>query len=262
LIAEHSEGIPRNINNLCFNAMSIAYAIGHKQIDSEIVREVISDLKIESLLPRAELAARSSASRPAFVVRITSAASAPEKPHRRGTRVLGRPLRARLAIASFAAVVVLGVASGIAWDRGVSTPTRTMRSTVEAASTPQALPRATMVPMARLTKVKPVSSGAGSRSSAELSENVSGNNMQKNDHILTIVVEKDTTLRQLSLKNLGWFDQTTVVEICRLNPEITDPNRIQAGQRLRIPLKLLRTLPSDREFSSGTGQVVPHEEKP
>src|SRR2546427_1158441 len=39
LIAEHSIGIPRNINNLCFNAMSLAYAMGSKQIDSKIVRE-------------------------------------------------------------------------------------------------------------------------------------------------------------------------------------------------------------------------------
>jgi len=49
LIAEHSEGIPRNINNLCFNAMSLAYATDAKQVDSKAVREVISDLEIESL---------------------------------------------------------------------------------------------------------------------------------------------------------------------------------------------------------------------
>jgi len=46
LIAEHSEGIPRNINNLCFNAMSIAFALKQKTIDGEIVREVIADLSL------------------------------------------------------------------------------------------------------------------------------------------------------------------------------------------------------------------------
>ena len=44
--AEFTEGIPRNINNLCFNAMSLACAIVEKTIDTAIVREVISDLDI------------------------------------------------------------------------------------------------------------------------------------------------------------------------------------------------------------------------
>jgi general secretion pathway protein A len=54
LIAEHSEGIPRNINNLCFNAMSLAFAMDKRQIDSTIVSEVISDLAIEPLVQEAE----------------------------------------------------------------------------------------------------------------------------------------------------------------------------------------------------------------
>jgi len=48
-IAEYSEGIPRNINNLCFNAMSLACGLGKKTIDREIVREVLADLDLESL---------------------------------------------------------------------------------------------------------------------------------------------------------------------------------------------------------------------
>jgi type II secretory pathway predicted ATPase ExeA len=59
LIAEHSEGIPRNINNLCFNAMSLAYATDSKQVDWKDVREVMSDLEIDSLLPRSGPSTRS-----------------------------------------------------------------------------------------------------------------------------------------------------------------------------------------------------------
>src|SRR5271154_5365837 len=44
--AEFTEGIPRNINNFCFNAMSLACAMRQKVIDAAIVREVISDLDI------------------------------------------------------------------------------------------------------------------------------------------------------------------------------------------------------------------------
>jgi general secretion pathway protein A len=46
LIASHSEGIPRTINNLCFNSLSLGCARRKKVIDDSIVREVISDLSL------------------------------------------------------------------------------------------------------------------------------------------------------------------------------------------------------------------------
>ena len=44
LIAERSEGIPRNINNICFCAMSLAWAIKQKTIGREMMRDVLADL--------------------------------------------------------------------------------------------------------------------------------------------------------------------------------------------------------------------------
>jgi hypothetical protein len=49
LIARYSEGIPRNINNLCFNALSVGYALKRKVIDGDIIREVIGDLDLAPL---------------------------------------------------------------------------------------------------------------------------------------------------------------------------------------------------------------------
>ncbi len=49
LIARHSRGIPRNINNLCFNALSLACALKRKLIDTDIIREVVVDLEIKGL---------------------------------------------------------------------------------------------------------------------------------------------------------------------------------------------------------------------
>lgn len=49
ILAKQSEGIPRNINNLCFHALSIAYAKGQKKIDGSIMQEVLSDLKLDTL---------------------------------------------------------------------------------------------------------------------------------------------------------------------------------------------------------------------
>ena len=45
-IADFTSGIPRNINNLCFNCLSLGYALQKKVIDSEMVDEVTGDLDI------------------------------------------------------------------------------------------------------------------------------------------------------------------------------------------------------------------------
>jgi len=48
MIAQHSEGIPRNVNNICFNALSLGCALKRKPIDEEIIREVLDDLDLGS----------------------------------------------------------------------------------------------------------------------------------------------------------------------------------------------------------------------
>jgi general secretion pathway protein A len=118
LIAEHSRGIPRNINNLCFNAMSLAYAMNKKQIDSGMVSEVISDLAIETLLPEAEARARSSPSnssgRPFASLDLMPSA-----------RKAGGLSTRATAIALLASVVILGSAFGvISWNQRMLKRTR------------------------------------------------------------------------------------------------------------------------------------------
>ena len=44
LLAEHGEGIPRNISNLCFCAMSLGWATKAKTIDCELMRDVLVDM--------------------------------------------------------------------------------------------------------------------------------------------------------------------------------------------------------------------------
>jgi len=49
-IAHFTEGIPRNVNNFCFNALSLACALRKQTVDSEVVQEVIADLDISKLV--------------------------------------------------------------------------------------------------------------------------------------------------------------------------------------------------------------------
>src|SRR5438132_4718405 len=46
IITEFTEGIPRNINNFCFNVLSLSCALRQKVVDLALVEEVINDLDI------------------------------------------------------------------------------------------------------------------------------------------------------------------------------------------------------------------------
>jgi type II secretory pathway predicted ATPase ExeA len=50
-IASASDGIPRNINNLCFQALTLGFARGAKRIEASILEEVLADLGLESCGP-------------------------------------------------------------------------------------------------------------------------------------------------------------------------------------------------------------------
>jgi general secretion pathway protein A len=83
-IAQFSAGIPRNINNCCFNALSLGFALGRKVVDLSVVEEVIHDLDISehvsdnavSANPAAERDVRSSDSKvvASSMAKITGAA--------------------------------------------------------------------------------------------------------------------------------------------------------------------------------------------
>jgi type II secretory pathway predicted ATPase ExeA len=51
LIAAYSGGIPRNINTICFNALSLGYASGRPRIEAPVIREVSSDLSLDISVP-------------------------------------------------------------------------------------------------------------------------------------------------------------------------------------------------------------------
>jgi type II secretory pathway predicted ATPase ExeA len=48
LISKYSEGVPRNINNICFNALSLGYVLKQKSIQEEVIRETLSDLSLNA----------------------------------------------------------------------------------------------------------------------------------------------------------------------------------------------------------------------
>jgi general secretion pathway protein A len=49
MIADMSEGIPRNINNICFNALSLGCSLRHRMVDIDVLRQVAADFDLSLL---------------------------------------------------------------------------------------------------------------------------------------------------------------------------------------------------------------------
>jgi general secretion pathway protein A len=49
MIADMSEGIPRNINNICFNALSLGCSLRQRTVDIDVLRQVAADFDLSAL---------------------------------------------------------------------------------------------------------------------------------------------------------------------------------------------------------------------
>jgi type II secretory pathway predicted ATPase ExeA len=261
LIAQESRGIPRNINNLCFNAMSLAYATDVKQIDSKIVGEAISDLEIDSLLPASEPPPKAFTSS-----RVFSPFGAPFSAQLAKSHVAQAPRgkaekrggwRMIPAIASAAAVLFLGISSSLAWSRGMRTPALDFLPSAEVAAMPAGAATRVAPPVSATVvrlHAEDLQTQAASTGAAPEKAGVAA----ANGRTLTIVVEKDATLRYLCLEYLGRADEPALLEMLSLNPQINDARNIRAGQRLRLPLYLrqepMAVSDSALKLASGSSQ--------
>jgi type II secretory pathway predicted ATPase ExeA len=193
LIAEAGGGIPRVINCLCFNALSICCALKCKQVNHDMVAEVIDDLRLDS--------------------RSQGSLALDEKHDQRIEEAPPVILRqpkvgwfGKLSIPAVAAllfVVGLGVL-GMSWSRAGHEPQPGSRNVQLVARTDMA------------------------------SAQTAGNNKQA-DTSVEITVEPHQTLRKIAVRYLGGFNEQSLQQIRTLNPDLTDPNVIQPGQKIRIP---------------------------
>ena len=222
LIAEHGGGIPRKISNLCYQSLVIAHAADRQQVKAEMVREVIADLAIESLAASRENGSgarrilTASSPKTLFPVKAAPAASSSGLATTKSSRF------ARvLAISS---VLFLSIVSGVLWKVKLQPQPLGVTPSVEAAAFP-ALPTA-LAPA-------PETMFPSSMTYRESSGSPTG--LTAGGTVASVVVEKGTTLRQISLRYRGSFGPRDLVAILALNPEIKDPDRLEAGEQIRIP---------------------------
>ena len=234
LIAQTSEGIPRNINNLCFQSMSLAYALGRKQVDSLMVREAISDLDLAPIAPKRATPAFTAER--IFTQRSATIGRAMPKKEARAAR--SRAWRLTAAFASICAALFLIAPSGAERTLGLGGVSLNAPGLVEAAQSP--------APQASPTS--PEGSSAESKNPyglvvPRIDDGVAAvwkavAAPHRDSEIESVTVRKDDTLRSLSLAHLGRFDVTALIELSSLNPEIVDPDHIEIGQTIRMPLHL------------------------
>jgi type II secretory pathway predicted ATPase ExeA len=203
LIARASHGIPRNVNNICFNAMSLGCAMGCERIGPEIVQEALNDLSLNDLVEKSRFlrhAKPTIANAPVFSVRWW-----------RDNVFAGRA--AQTAILS----VLLG---GLGTYFGARIGTGAIHTSSAANYSSQ-------------------TQGQQATPLGSSTLDGSGRSGQRSDssNFVTHVVRPNETIWNLCVSSLGRYDQAALAELRKLNPELIDLDHIEVGQQIRLPLR-------------------------
>jgi len=221
LIAERSRGIPRLINNLCFNALSLGCATQQKQITSEVIRQAASDLSLEPRAPAPPVPRQQTAPRVARGLRqsLQSVYS----------WIADNLLRRRvfqMSVLSFVGgsfVIYFGVRS----VAGTSRPSAAIyqdTQTTSAITGSESRPAQHVIdPTADHLPHELLQTGAHENSLS----------------FFIYVVQPKDTLRDLCVSTLGRYDKAVLSQIQKLNPELRNPDHLDVGQKIRLPLNPL-----------------------
>ena len=242
IIAQCSEGIPRNINNLCFNAMSLGSALQQKPIDRDILRQVISDLDLGPLRKKFSLPLPAEE-------KVTPTATemfwAQESPS-----VFAEWLPK--VAAALLVVLALGGAlyAGRQW-LGRPAPSHASVVTPASPAPGSSEPPATAVPPAAASPAaaQPSSSASALTQPAgpanrpglpSLSQTSTlgseGKTSPSTGSAGTVRVRPGQTLLGICTEQFGTCTAELLQQIHELNPSLKDPDHIEIGQDLRIPV--------------------------
>ena len=228
LIAEYSEGIPRNINNICFNALSLACALDRKRVDRNTVNDVMSDLALVS--PRAMI--------PVLSSREIEGADAPELviPPGKVHRHMGWNSIAALAVLLIA-ILSVGLPVSVSDARTIPA-----KSSVNEGFAPTTAPSDALPSPATTAAIPPPTAsgqaGAGNAASLPLAPSTS------------VLVRSGQTIYGISRATFGRYNNEILTAIRKLNPWLNDMRRVAAGRELLLPSQA----PSSGNAQSGADQ--------
>jgi general secretion pathway protein A len=218
LIAERSRGIPRLINNLCFRALSLGFALQSGQITADAARRAAGDLSLEQH---------------AATDAVLHQQGAPQAT--RGVRQLwktcnrwfrGNLVRPRRFQAAVAALVLgsLAIYLTLHGRSGTAQPTpETGPVIASGAKAPELEPPPTWT----------VANKSDAMHGQEIPKAGSSQDLPVS---FTYVIQRNDTLRNLCMTTVGQYDNAVLAQIRKLNPDLRDPNHLLVGQEMRFPL--------------------------
>jgi general secretion pathway protein A len=222
LIAERSRGIPRLINNLCFNTLSLGCAARQRQIDAAVVKEAAGDLSLDPhvtqrMVPQREVAQPVTRRlRPS----LNSVYS----------RMRDSILRRRLFQASvlFLALGGLGIYLGARTRTATVLPSAVhdLNSTSSAAA-----------PGPESSSERHVTDPAGGPPSVEMPRTGAAESSIRS---FKYVIQPNDTLRDLCVSTLGRYDGIVLSEIRELNPDLKNPEHLDVGRVIRLPMAITK----------------------
>ena len=196
LLTDASHGIPRTINNLCFNALTLTLTLRRKQVDVGIAAEAIADLQL-SPTPSETVP-----------VSIPSTTALRVEPRQRK-----RPKGLTKGWVAAAAVLIVGSALGA----------------LSSANLRPSWSRFAMGARFLFEKALQPSISVNAASNTIFAEPT------RRTLPFEITVEPHQSLEEISLRYLGGFDQMRLHQIEALNPMMADPSHIESGQKLWLP---------------------------
>ncbi len=304
-IAQLTHGVPRNINNLCYNSLLLAYTRRQRLVTAAIVQEASDSLVLELLAPESLVAPNSFAApvtndspAPALapgshielldpaatIAAVTmtvpvavvspvtmNAAAAPLAPISPTPALAAAKVSAPRPSASAATSPAANAAANAAAEKSIPTnrqpksfltyggnPSRDSgkkinprkwlsRSAVLAVAllsgtlllailgrsesrhilSPSIFHRSREIP----TDPIPADRSQGSATPYAADPQDTGNGL-----VLTVMAGPQQTLKDLSIRYAGHYDDEIAAQIRSLNPDLKDPDHLEAGQLIRIPL--------------------------
>jgi general secretion pathway protein A len=258
VIALSSDGIPRNINNLCFNALSLGAALKQHPIDREIIRQVTADLDIGQMRPRF--------SHPQPTQERVTLKAVPTYSSQKSVSVSARwlPKVAVAAVVLLAAGVALLAARQWLVQPAAAQPTvaayvpatpapTAPEPAVSMASepplsatvdTPTPVPSTEPAPRAALPVDQPSAAPTSTPVSLALPHtepSFSERTPQWTDSADLVNVTPGQTLLGICAEKFGNCTAQILRQIQQLNPNLNDPDHIETGQKLRIPVLAAQT---------------------
>jgi general secretion pathway protein A len=265
LIALCSEGLPRNINNLCFNALSLGSALQQKPIDRDVIRQVIGDL---DLGPRRKRTA------------------VPSKPEERASDETiefipagDRSSAEWLPKVAVAAVLVLGVGLALIesqrWVGHHSAESQPLTLNAKPDGETPA-PVVSAPPAPRSTELHDAPAPVATRSAPAptpppadrpvpvaapppLLVAAPSPTPQPIDSVGTVRVAAGQTLLGICIQKYGSCTSQLLQQIHELNPSLNNPDHIESGQNIRVPVLAAQSSTAEQPRNTSSTAESSHE---